>query len=116
MDILIFFIGRVYPDAQMGTSDGLSCRGTDHHITHALVAWLWLGDGKHIRHMQQTTRETCIFIRLEFHHVDTHRQSFERHRVLEDFVGLFACVGMGLLTDHFPQMGLYLCITLRIVG
>ena len=55
LEILIILIGVILSDAQMGTCDGLSCRGTDHHVAHALIARLWLGDGKHVRHVQQTT-------------------------------------------------------------
>ena len=116
LKILIILIGMIHPDTQMGTSDGLSRRGTDHHVAHALIPRLWLSDGKHIRHVQQTARESSALVCLELHHIDAHGQAFERHRVLEDLVGCLTCVGMCLFADHFSQMGFHLCIALGIVG
>ena len=109
-------IVHIIPDSQMGSGDGLSSGGIDHHIAHTLLAGLILGDGIDIGDMIQVTDGLRRRTRTELHHIDTYGQAFQHQGVLEELIGSLAGILASLLTYHPSQQGLDLFIALLGIG
>ena len=102
---IIFIIGFILLDTQVGIGDGLSCCGTDHHITGHIVG-LTLCQGIDIRHEIELTDNLCRGTGGELQHIVSHGQALEGQGVLEDFVGLLACIDTFHLDGSLTQQGL----------
>ena len=111
---IIFVIGYVLLDAQVGIGDRLARSSTDHHITGRLVRQT-LCHRIDIRHEIELTDHLRRWIRRELQHIDAYGQSFERQGVLEDVVGLFACIDTLHLHGCLAQQGLYFLVAFGIV-
>ena len=107
-------VSHLLLDMQLGTSNGLTCRGTDHHIADGFVLRLGLSNSIDISDEVKRTLYLSRGIGLKFHHIYAYGQTLERKTVFEEFIRRMTLILTFLLQYYIAQKGLDFLIALVI--